>query len=99
MVRSSTNIRDYRTKKEVRAEFTISLYTEDGIFNASETALCNLSDLYRCSKRYSLSCYKIFIYYSLKIIQLTFNYLIKPLYGECFIHISYCYIHLFKSYV
>ena len=56
MVRSSTNIKDYRTKRDIRQggyikrEFYISLSTEDSMLNASETAVCNFSELYWCSK-------------------------------------------------
>ena len=34
-----------------------ALNTEEGILNATETAVCNLSEFYWCSKRYLFSCY------------------------------------------
>ena len=30
----------------IRAEFVISLYTEEGLFSATETTVCNLSEFY-----------------------------------------------------
>ena len=43
-------------KLHIRAKFSISLYTEYGKLNVTETAVCNFSDFYRCSKLYSFSC-------------------------------------------
>ena len=39
-----------------RAEFAISLCTEEGMFNAAETAVCNLSEFYWCSNRCLFFC-------------------------------------------
>ena len=37
--------------------FLSSLCTEEGMLNATETAGCNLSEFYWCSKHYLFSCY------------------------------------------
>ena len=44
-------------KLYIRAEFAISLCTEEGKLDATETVVCNLSEFYWCSKRCLFSCY------------------------------------------
>ena len=43
-------------KLYIRVEFAISLCTEEGMLNSTETAVCNLSDFYWCFKRCLFPC-------------------------------------------
>ena len=44
-------------KLYIRADFAISLCTEEDMLNATKTAACNLSEFYWYSKRCLFSCY------------------------------------------